>query len=149
MAAGGACANPVTFDEVTILVFNNGAYNILRGELTNVEYAPATPAILDKVARIRAIAERRNLRVLLSTHNPALMDALPDIALSDVVFCFRDPKDGNSRLVRLGDIDEFPGLVSQGPLGQLVTTGVVDRFIKSPHTPEERKQRAMDWLARL
>lgn len=101
------------------------------------------------LANIRAIAEHRNLRVLLSTHNPALMDALPDIALSDVVFCFRDPKDGNSRLVRLGDIDEFPGLVSQGPLGRLVTTGVVDRFIKSPHTPEERKQRAMDWLVRL
>lgn len=101
------------------------------------------------LANIRAIAERRNLRVLLSTHNPALMDALPDNALGDVVFCFRDPKDGNSRLVRLGDIDEFPGLVSQGPLGQLVTTGVVDRFIKSPQTPEERKQRAMDWLARL
>jgi predicted ATPase len=41
---------------------------------------------------IRAIAERRNLRVLLSTHNPALMDALPDAALGDVVFCYRDPQ---------------------------------------------------------
>ena len=101
------------------------------------------------LASIRAIAERRNLRVLLSTHNPALMDALPDAALGDVVFCFRDPEDGNSRLVKLGEIDDFPGLVSQGPLGQLVTTGVVDRFIKSPITPEERKQRAMDWLASL
>lgn len=101
------------------------------------------------LASIRAIAEQRNLRVLLSTHNPALMDALPDIALSDVVFCFRDPQDGNSRLTRLGDVDDFPGLVSQGPLGQLVTSGVVDRFIKSPHTPEERKRRAMNWLTRL
>ena len=98
---------------------------------------------------IRAIAERRNLRVLLSTHNPALMDALPDAALGDVVFCYRDPQDGNSRLVKLGEIDDFPGLVSQGPLGQLVTTGVVDRFIKSPITPEERKQRAMNWLSSL
>ena len=98
---------------------------------------------------IRAIAEQRNLRVLLSTHNPALMDALPDAALGDVVFCYRDPQDGNSRLVKLGEIDDFPGLVSQGPLGQLVTTGVVDRFIKSPITPEERKQRAMNWLSSL
>jgi len=96
---------------------------------------------------IRAIAQRRNLRVLLSTHNPALMDALPDAALGDVVFCYRDPQEGHSRLVKLGEIDDFPGLVSQGPLGQLVTTGVVDRFIKSPITPEERKQRAMSWLA--
>lgn len=98
------------------------------------------------LANIREIADRRNLRVLLSTHNPALMDALPDEALSDVVFCYRDPQDGDSRLTRLGDIDNFPGLVSQGPLGHLVTTGVVDRFIKSPTTPEERKQKALAWI---
>jgi hypothetical protein len=40
-------------------------------------------------------------------------------------------------------------LISQGPLGQLVTAGVVDRFVKSPHTPEDRKQQAMAWLSRL
>jgi AAA15 family ATPase/GTPase len=98
------------------------------------------------LANIREIADRRNLRVLLSTHNPALMDALPDEALSDVVFCYRDPQDGDSRLTRLGDIDNFPGLVSQGPLGHLVTTGVVDRFVKHPTTPEERKQKALAWI---
>ena len=98
---------------------------------------------------IRDIAERRNLRVLLSTHNPALMDALPDEALGDVVFCYRDPQAGDSCLIRLGDMYEYPRLISQGPLGQLVTAGVVDRFVKSPHTPEERKQQAMAWLSRL
>ena len=77
------------------------------------------------------------------------MDALPDAALGDVVFCFRDPVQGDSRLVRLGDMDEFPGLISQGSLGQLVTDGIVDRFIKSPHTPADRRQRAMAWLDRL
>lgn len=98
---------------------------------------------------IRDIAEQRHLRVLLSTHNPALMDALPDEALGDVVFCYRDPEAGDSRLVRLGDMYDFPGLILQGPLGQLVTTGVVDRFVKSPQTPNEKKQRAMAWLSRL
>ncbi|MCC3561890.1 MAG: AAA family ATPase [Microcoleus sp. PH2017_27_LUM_O_A] len=95
---------------------------------------------------IRDIAERRHLRV---THNPALMDALPDAALGDVVFCYRDPQQGDSRLVRLGDMYEFPSLISQDSLGQLVTAGVVDRFVKSPHTPDERKQQAMAWLSRL
>jgi predicted ATPase len=75
---------------------------------------------------IRDIAERRKLRVLLSTHNPALMDALPDAALGDVVFCYRNPESGDSHLVRLGEIYDFPSLISQGPLGQLVTAGVVD-----------------------
>ncbi|MFM6245019.1 MAG: AAA family ATPase [Dolichospermum sp.] len=104
------------------------------------------------LASIRDIAERRKLRVLLSTHNPALMDALPDVALGDVVFCFRDPQGrnkGNSRLVRLRDMDDYSSLILQGPLGQLVTTGVVDRFVKSPHTPEDRKQQALAWLSRL
>jgi hypothetical protein len=101
------------------------------------------------LASIRDIAERRKLRVLLSTHNPALMDALPDAALGDVVFCYRNPEKGDSRLVRLGEMYDFPSLISQGPLGQLVTAGVVDRFVKSPHTAEDRKQQAMAWLSRL
>jgi predicted ATPase len=98
---------------------------------------------------IRDIAQRRQLRVLLSTHNPALMDALSDESLGDVVFCYRDPILGDSRLIRLGDMYDFPSLVSQGPLGQLVTAGVVDRFVKSPHTPDDRKQQAIAWLSRL
>lgn len=98
---------------------------------------------------MREHAERRNLRLLLSTHNPALMDALPDEALGDVVFCYRDPTDGDSRLVRLSDLDDYMGLVMQGSLGQLVTRGIVDRFVKNPVTPEEKKQKALDWLAMM
>jgi len=98
---------------------------------------------------MREHAERRNLRLLLSTHNPALMDALPDEALGDVVFCYRDPNDGDSRLVRLSDLDDYMGLVMQGSLGQLVTRGIVDRFVKNPVTPEEKKQKALDWLAMM
>jgi predicted ATPase len=100
------------------------------------------------IASIQEIAKRRNLQVLLSTHNPALMDAIPDAALGDVVFCYRDPSVGDSRLMRLGDLDDFPSLIFQGSLGQLVTKGIVDRFIKSPHTPEDRKQKTMAWLKR-
>ncbi|MFL0807431.1 MAG: ATP-binding protein [Oceanobacter sp.] len=98
---------------------------------------------------MRKQAEQRGIRLLLSTHNPALMDALPDEALGDVVFCYRSPEDGSSKLVRLQDLSDYPGLVMQGPLGQLVSRGVVDRFVKSPRvqeTPEERAKAAMDWL---
>lgn len=94
-------------------------------------------------------AEKRGIRLLVSTHNPALMDALPDDALADVVFCYRDPKKGDSRLTRLADLSDYAGLVAQGPLGELVTNGVIDRFIKSPVTAEQKKQNAMDWLAKM
>jgi len=94
-------------------------------------------------------AKRRNIRLLLTTHNPALMDALPDEALGDVVFCYRDPREGDSRLVRLSDLPDYVELMVRGTLGDLVTNGIVDRFVKCPTTPEAKKQKALDWLARL
>jgi len=98
---------------------------------------------------MREQATERNIRLLLSTHNPALMDALPDEALADVVFCYRDPTQGDSRLLRLADVQDYAGLVSQGPLGELVTNGIMDRFIKSPVTPEQKKKNALDWIAKM
>jgi predicted ATPase len=99
--------------------------------------------------QIQSIASRRNLRVLLSTHNPAMLDALPDSAVPDVVFCYRDPEDGASRLVRLADVPDYPELIAQGTLGHLMTSGALERFVKHHPTGEERKQRALAWLAKM
>jgi predicted ATPase len=98
---------------------------------------------------IRKISERRQLRVLFSTHNPALLDALPDEALPDVVFCYRDPDDGSSRLVKLENVPEYPELVAQGSLGQLVTTGTLERFVKQPGTGKDRQVKAKEWLENI
>lgn len=98
------------------------------------------------VLQIKKISKARSLRVLLTTHNPALIDALPDDSLGDVLCCYRDPDEGDSRIVRLGDLDRYPELVAQGPLGQLMTKRVLDRFLKDKSTSEERKKAALDWL---
>lgn len=103
----------------------------------------------DILSLMRQYAEERGLKLLLSTHNPALMDAIPDEALADVVFCYRDPRQGDSRLVRLGDLDDYVGLVVQGSLGDLVTRGIVERFVKHPKTKEEKKKQALDWLKQM
>lgn len=99
--------------------------------------------------RINAIAERRRLRVLLSTHNPALLDALPATALNDVVFCYRDPTEGDSRLVRLGDVPDVPELLVKGSLGHLMTSGALERFVKHHPGPAARKEKAKAWLASM
>nr|WP_309594520.1 ATP-binding protein [Moraxella osloensis] len=103
----------------------------------------------DILSLMRQYAEERGLKLLLSTHNPALMDAIPDEALADVVFCYRDPQQGDSRLVRLGDLDDYVGLVVQGSLGDLVKRGIVERFVKHPKTKEEKKKQALDWLKQM
>lgn len=98
---------------------------------------------------IRTIAERRGLRVLLSTHNPAMLDALPDAAVPDVVFCYREFGSGLSQLVRMQDIPDVPELLVQGSLGHLMTSGALERFVKTHAGPEERKQKAKQWLDSL
>ncbi|MCX6680819.1 MAG: ATP-binding protein [Methanothrix sp.] len=101
------------------------------------------------ILQIKGIAEARGLRVLLTSHNPALLDAIPDESLGDVLCCYRDPELGDSRIVRLDDLDRFPELMAQGTLGELVTRQVLDRFLKDKTTPEERKQAALSWLMEL
>lgn len=99
--------------------------------------------------RIQTVAEQRKLRVLLSTHNPAMLDALPDKAVPDVVFCYRDPVLGDSRLVRLGSLPDAPELLIQDTLGHLMTTGALERFVKTHPGSQARKEKAKAWLASL
>lgn len=101
------------------------------------------------LAQIRALAESRRLRVLMTTHNPALLDALPDNSIGDVVFCYRSPDDGSSKMLRLEDHDEFPELMGQGTLGDLLTEGVIDRYAKLRRLPSERTEAARRWLASI
>ena len=115
-------------------------------EIDNGVHPSRAEQILSRLSRI---ARERGLRVLISSHNPALLDALPDDAVPNVVFCYRDPRTGASRLVRLADIPDYPELIAQGAVGHLLTRGILDRFVKSRPGPEERKRRARSWLKTL
>jgi predicted ATPase len=98
---------------------------------------------------IQRIARRRGLRVLLTTHNPALLDAIPLEAIPDTVACYRDPKEGDSRLIRLEELESYPELVAQGPLGWLVTRGILDRYLKEPDKRDgaAKVEKGLAWLA--
>jgi hypothetical protein len=95
------------------------------------------------------VAKERNLRVLLTSHNPALLDSLPNDAVPNVVCCYRNPDEGDSRLVRLSEIDQYPELVARGPLGRLMTKGIIEEYVKSTTTEEERQSRDEAWLEEL
>jgi hypothetical protein len=108
------------------------------------------PSRAEEILRgIADIAKARRLSVLISSHNPALLDALPDEAVPDVVFCYRDPQDGSSRLVRLETLPDYPELIAQGTLGHLLTSGLIDRFVKTHPGSIIKKRRAEEWLQRL
>ena len=120
-----------------------GGSLVVIEEIDNGVHPSRARHLLD---RIRKIAQDRNLRVLLSTHNPALLDALPDEAVGDVVFCYRNPEDGTSRIARLDEIPDYPELIAQGSLGNLSTTGLLERFVKERPTRDARRARAQAWV---
>jgi len=95
---------------------------------------------------IQETAEERNLRVILTSHNPALLDSLPDTSIPHVVCCYRDPDEGDSRLVRLEDLHKYPDLVARGPLGRLMTQGIIEQYLHDQSDPEEQRRRDKAWL---
>ena len=56
---------------------------------------------------------------------------------------------GRRACVPTWDLEQFPELIAQGSLGQLMTKQVLDRFLKEKSTAAERKQEALNWLAEL
>lgn len=98
---------------------------------------------------VLATAEEKGLRVLLTTHNPALLDSLPSEAVPNVVCVYRDPEDGDSRLVQLQDLADYPELVARGPLGQSMTQGLLTRYVKSRRSPDQKRAEGLRWVEQL
>jgi predicted ATPase len=115
-------------------------------EVDNGVHPSRVGALLSSLDRI---SRARNLSILLTSHNPALLDALPLRALPDVVFCYRDPVVGDSRLVRLSDLKNYAELMAQGPLGRLVTQGIVDRIAKKPQAESSEVDLKMKYLEKF
>lgn len=143
-------------------VLSDGTLRVLATGATLLSAPPGSLVIIEEmdngvhpsraellIRQIIKIGKKRRLKVLLTSHNPALLDALPDESLGDVLCCYRDPELGDSRIVRLGDLERFPELMAQGTLGELVTRQVLDRFLKDKTTQEERKQAALSWIEEL
>jgi hypothetical protein len=93
------------------------------------------------------IAKARRLRVLLTTHNPALADATPLVAIPDVVANYREVTTGRSALQQLSALGDYAALVAQGPLGFLLSSGTLDRYLKARRDDAERAREAQATLA--
>jgi predicted ATPase len=92
-------------------------------------------------------AKARKLRLLVTTHNPATMDALPRECLEGVVLTDWSPSSG-SRLVPLPELEGVDELLASGRLGDLVTRRAVERYLE-PRSEEDGARAASAWLEAL
>lgn len=101
------------------------------------------------LSRIIEVSKNRNLKILITTHNPALLNALPAEIVPNSVFCYRDPVDGSSKLVKISDIPNSIDLLMRGSLGDLLMSQQLDLFVKKNESQEEKKKKSLDWLNSL
>lgn len=106
-------------------------------------------------SRIRVLTEalkdacdRRGLNVLVTTHNPATLNALDEDQLRGVVLCAWKKELEAFDLIRLRDLRLYPEILEQGRLGDLVTRRVLEQYL-SPDFEQTRKAQALEWLESL
>lgn len=101
------------------------------------------------LAKINEVAKKRHLKILITTHNPALLDALPDEVVSDCVFCYRDPIDGSSKLKKISDLPNYFDLLVQGSLGDLLVSNRISEFVKNSLIKSNESENAASWLEKF
>ena len=100
------------------------------------------------IDELSAAAKRRELNILVSTHNPAFMNALDDSQMDNVLLCHREESRDAARLTHLGDLDIDGIIAARGGLGDFITRGALEKYLR-PKYGEERAQAMREWIESL
>ena len=100
------------------------------------------------VRTLSETASRRQLNVLVTTHNPAFMDALDESQMGSVHICHGDESGGGSRVTRLSDMDIAGTMGVRGGLGDFVTRGALEERL-APDFADRRSKGIREWLESL
>lgn len=105
---------------------------------------PSRAAVL--IQYLKEAANRRKLNIVLTTHNPAFMDALDDEQLQQVWICHRDGTGDGSRVTRLVDLDTSVTMGIGTRLGDFVSRGALERRL-APDYEQTRAEVTQKWIA--
>ncbi len=93
------------------------------------------------ISALRELGRKRGIDVIVTTHNPALLNALEAEDVPGVVVCYRDVDEGDSRFISWMDLPNYPELMARGRIGDIVTQGLVN--LQS--TAAKNKEDLMRW----
>jgi predicted ATPase len=94
------------------------------------------PSMADRLlSLIRETSAETGAQVILTTHSPALLNALSGDGANSVVVCYRNRESGRSDLVRLTELPGYAEAMAQGRIGDLVTEGRLVRPEESSADP--------------
>lgn len=74
---------------------------------------------------LRELGTERNIDVIITTHNPALLNAAGTTMIPFITVAHRN-KSGHSELTLLEDIEKLPKMLSAGNIGELAAAGKIE-----------------------
>ena len=83
------------------------------------------------IEMLKKLGKERSMDVIVSTHNPALLDAAGTKMLPFIAVAHRDNHTGISLLTQLEDIQQLPKLMAGGSLGRMATQGRIEAALKA------------------
>jgi predicted ATPase len=98
-----------------------------------------------------AVARERHLRVLITTHNPATLDALTQEQRQGVVVCHWDAAAKASLLTPLHELHDYLSVLTASSLGAAASAGVIDEAARVPTAEEDaaKMAQALTWIDNL
>ncbi len=107
---------------MTALLTNEANRLIVIEEVDNGLHPSRAKILLNM---LKELGNEKKADVLITTHNPALLDAAGTSMIPFITVAHRDDR-GQSHLKLLEDIRELPKMISTGNIGELVTNGKIE-----------------------
>ena len=107
---------------ITAMLTNDRTKLIVIEEVDNGLHPSRARNLLNMLIELGA---QRNIDVVITTHNPALLDAAGTEMIPFITVAHRG-SNGHSQLTLLEDVNDLPKLISMGNIGELATKGKIE-----------------------
>ena len=88
------------------------------------------PSRSDLLLRMLAeVGKGQSVDVMVTTHNPALLDAMGTRMIPFITVAHRDQANGTSTLTLLEDVSSLPKLLAHGKVGKLTSEGLIEKAL--------------------
>jgi predicted ATPase len=74
------------------------------------------------------LGKQQGVDILITTHNPALMDALEKDLLPFISVCYREEETGYSVIGLLEELNKLPKYLAHGSLGKVISEGLLNKM---------------------
>lgn len=112
---------------VAAMITENENSTIVVEEIDNGIHPSRAKSLIESIS---AIGEKRNIDIIITTHNATLLNGLSKNNLKGVSIVYREGQKGTSKFVPFIDIDKYPKILAMGGLGDAVVNDTLIKMIK-------------------